>query len=267
LFAVLQQQRDSAAIRDYCQSWLRDILATPPEADAFQRYRRSVRLGNLAVSLVTLPDPIPFDADLAVRAAEESVALDPNMCGQLARVYACLDRLDLARQRLAEVADQTLQSDDPRSLRHVAWRLVNCPVPELQDPVRAVKLARKAVEKSPQASYPQPFWGTLGVAYYRAGNWAAAIAALAEFDAGDANDFFPASHDFFLAMGHWQSGEKEVARRWFDRAVEWMEKNRPQDEELLRFRAEAAELLGERKPSTEASEERPDDGAAVKRGN
>ena len=34
-------------------------------------------------------------------------------------------------------------------------------------------------------------------------------------------------------------------RSWYERAVQWMEKNKPQDEELLRFRAEAAKLLGE----------------------
>jgi WD40 repeat protein len=42
----------------------------------------------------------------------------------------------------------------------------------------------------------------------------------------------------FLAMAHWQLGNKED-----NQAVVWMEKNKPQDEELLRFRAEAAELL------------------------
>ena len=45
-------------------------------------------------------------------------------------------------------------------------------------------------------------------------------------------------------MAHWQVGNKEEARRWYDKAVEWMEKNKPDDEELRRFRAEAAELLG-----------------------
>lgn len=45
-------------------------------------------------------------------------------------------------------------------------------------------------------------------------------------------------------MTHWQLGEKQQAREWYDKAVEWMEKNKPNDEELLRFRAEAEELLG-----------------------
>ena len=48
-------------------------------------------------------------------------------------------------------------------------------------------------------------------------------------------------------MAHWQPGEKDEARKWFDQAVEWMEKNKPDDEELRRFRAEAAELLGANK--------------------
>jgi hypothetical protein len=53
------------------------------------------------------------------------------------------------------------------------------------------------------------------------------------------------SHNgFFLAMAHWQLGDKEQAHTWYDQAVQWMEKNKPQDEELGRFRAEAEELLG-----------------------
>jgi hypothetical protein len=48
---------------------------------------------------------------------------------------------------------------------------------------------------------------------------------------------------FFLAMGHWKLGQREEARKWYDEAVAWMDKNQPQNEELRRFRAEAAELL------------------------
>jgi hypothetical protein len=55
---------------------------------------------------------------------------------------------------------------------------------------------------------------------------------------GDANDWL------FLAMAHWQLGEKDKAREWYDKAVQWMNKNQPKDEELRRFRVEAAEVLG-----------------------
>jgi hypothetical protein len=49
---------------------------------------------------------------------------------------------------------------------------------------------------------------------------------------------------FFLAMTHWQLSDKVEARQWYDKAVEWMDKNQPQNDELQRFRTEAAELLG-----------------------
>ncbi len=54
---------------------------------------------------------------------------------------------------------------------------------------------------------------------------------------GEAGDWY------FLAMAQWRLGQKEQARKWYDQAVRWMEKNKPQDKELRRFRDEAAELL------------------------
>jgi len=44
-------------------------------------------------------------------------------------------------------------------------------------------------------------------------------------------------------MAHWRLGNKDEARRGYDSAVQWMDKNRPKDDELIRFRTEAAELL------------------------
>ena len=45
-------------------------------------------------------------------------------------------------------------------------------------------------------------------------------------------------------MAHWQRDEREDTGKWYDRGVDWMVKNKSQDQELQRFRAEAAELLG-----------------------
>ncbi|MGA2256192.1 MAG: protein kinase [Thermoguttaceae bacterium] len=47
-----------------------------------------------------------------------------------------------------------------------------------------------------------------------------------------------------LAEVHWRLGHKDLARRWFDKAVVWMDKNKAQAEKLRRIRAEAAKLLG-----------------------
>jgi len=60
-------------------------------------------------------------------------------------------------------------------------------------------------------------------------------------EGGDSFDWF------FLDMAHWRLGEKETARKWFDKAVLWMEKNASQNGELQRLPAEAGELLGMKK--------------------
>jgi uncharacterized protein HemY len=84
-------------------------------------------------------------------------------------------------------------------------------------------------------------WSTLGVALYRAGEWKAASEALSKSmelsKGGDATDWF------FLAMTHWQLADKSEARNWYDKAVSWMDQNDKDNEELRRFRDEAAELL------------------------
>jgi superkiller protein 3 len=126
----------------------------------------------------------------------------------------------------------------------LAWRLTNGWDLKLRDPQRALEAARKAVELAPD----DPFtWKMLGWAHYRAGDWKASVEALEKSCAlwsqddpkgGDAYQWF------FLAMAHWRLGEKDKAREWYDRAIEWTDKYRPKNEDLRRFRAEAAELLG-----------------------
>jgi tetratricopeptide (TPR) repeat protein len=97
----------------------------------------------------------------------------------------------------------------------------------------------KAVELQPKQAV---YWRRLVAAQYRAGQWKAAVETLDKAmelrSGGDAFDWF------FLAMAHWQLGHKDEARKWYDKAIQWMEQNKPADEELRRFRAEAAELLG-----------------------
>jgi hypothetical protein len=51
-------------------------------------------------------------------------------------------------------------------------------------------------------------------------------------------------------MAQSRLGNKDQAHASFDKAVAWMEKHRPNDGELARYRAEAAELLGLCSPPT-----------------
>jgi tetratricopeptide (TPR) repeat protein len=131
-------------------------------------------------------------------------------------------------------------------LNNQAWPLATNPDAKLRDPARAVELAQKAVDLWPNEPM---YWNTLGVAHYGAGHWKEAIEALTksmELAKGKLESF----DTFFLAMAHWRLDEKEKAREWYDRAVQWMEKNKDQlqgnkqwPEELRRFHAEAEELL------------------------
>jgi serine/threonine protein kinase/WD40 repeat protein len=127
-----------------------------------------------------------------------------------------------------------------RKADYEAWDLATNLDPRLRDVSRAVQQAKKAVQWEPGTSF---YWNTLGVALYRAGQWRDAIAALKkseELEPGRSFSF----NAFFLAMAHWQMGEKEQAKKLYDQAVQWMVKNKPKDQYLIRFRAEAAELLG-----------------------
>ena len=131
-----------------------------------------------------------------------------------------------------------VHSDRDDVLNGLAWLLAACPDPGFRDPSRAVELARKAITLEPtQGNY----WNTLGAAHYRLGNWDSAVTSLKKSmelrRGGDGFDWV------FLAMARWQQGEKEEARNCYDQAIRWMEKNRPNHEELRGLRLEAAALL------------------------
>jgi tetratricopeptide (TPR) repeat protein len=130
---------------------------------------------------------------------------------------------------------------NPKSAKlhnNLAWLLATCPDSGFRDPKRAIGLAKKAVELVPSDGN---LWNTLGTAEYRAGDWKATITALEKSmdmrQGGDSFDWF------FLAMARWQLGDKEKSRQWYEKAVQWMEKNQPKNEELSRFREEAEKLL------------------------
>jgi uncharacterized protein HemY len=145
--------------------------------------------------------------------------------------------------RQAIVVLEKLVRDHPeRASFHnvLAWYLATCPDPQLRDGARAVSAAARCIELAPKVANNV---NTLGVAHYRAGHWKDAVDTLEKSIAlrvgGTSEDFF------FLAMAHWQLDEQDIARQCYARAVEWMNQNSPYDEELTRFRAEAAGIIGE----------------------
>jgi serine/threonine protein kinase len=210
---------------------------------------------------------LPGEAAAALRYQQQAIAL----CDQLVAEYPDqpLYRMELVRSyfglgivlwrtgRPAEAVQalqQALDAHRPYSgaagrtaddtqfasvHNELAWLLATWPDVKFRDPGRAVALARKAVALAPEKG---TFWNTLGVAYYRACQWRESQEALEKsmkLFGGQCESF----NTFFLAMTHWQLGEREESRRWYREAVAWMEKNKPGDDELRRFRAEAERLL------------------------
>jgi serine/threonine protein kinase/uncharacterized protein HemY len=166
-----------------------------------------------------------------------------NVYLEFAGFLARSQRIDEAaplHRKGCDLLDQSLKRQpNPAGYNDLAWRLAASPVLPFRDPPRAVQFASKAVELAPSDG---GIWNTLGVAQYRAEDFSTAVTSLQKSmdlrAGGDAADWF------FLAMAHWQLGHKDDARVWYEKSVNWMDKNQPKNEELLRFRAEAAELLG-----------------------
>jgi tetratricopeptide (TPR) repeat protein len=273
---LLIRQGKTAEARAHCSRWLRAARGLMSlEYHHVSRGWQAGALHELVRPLVSLGPLAAEDVAACVDGAEWSVKLAPENKAyrktlglayyragrrQEAAALMEMDLGDLGAMIQAEDARQQatgfLQSKqwdmaigayaqaidlEPKTAltrNNLAWLLATCPDSKLRDPSRAVVLAKSAVELAPKEP---SHWNTLGASQYRNGDWKAAIEALSKSmelrKGGDSNDWF------FLAMAHWQLGDKTQARSWFDKAVEWMEKNQPRDEELLRFRDEAAALL------------------------
>ena len=138
------------------------------------------------------------------------------------------------------------------------WALLTCPLSEFRDPERAFSLCNQAWKHDPGF---RDDWNHLGIALYRLGRWAEAIAALEEStrlnSGGDSYDFY------YLSMAYGQLGDVDAARSWLERAVEHKDNDWPVinyfylqsvyawNAPLLRaFRKEAEALLGIEDPAS-----------------
>jgi serine/threonine protein kinase len=166
-------------------------------------------------------------------------------------LHASLGRTRDAEHHFSQAAEHfrlaLAQGPSAETLNDYAWFLAECPGTTPHEPARAVALAEQAVGREPARG---TYWNTLGVARYRAGEFAAADAALRRSMAlrggGDPYDWF------FMAMTCWRLGDRRQARDWYDRAVRWLETNTLLSEEPGRYREEAARLLGVEGPGTPA---------------
>ncbi len=118
-----------------------------------------------------------------------------------------------------------------------AWKLATDPDPSARNPIEAVRLAEQSVAAEPKNA---DFVKTLGVARYRAGDFAGSIEALNRSIAGQGQSGQAA---FFLAMAQARLGRRAEAQQWYRRADEWTRANQPNDAALRRVRGEASAVL------------------------
>jgi serine/threonine protein kinase/tetratricopeptide (TPR) repeat protein len=207
-------------------------------------------LGNLSRVLAELGK-----LDEAIAALRQSLRIKPDNPFALTNLGNLLSKKGEEGEATAsyfkaiEIWDTSSDlANSARLNNDLAWCLVwHAARVGSHDPDQAGQLARKGVELARRAVKLDPkdgnSWSTLGTALYRAGDWKEAIEALGKSEQLAPNER-TAFNGFFLAMAHWQLGHAGEAHAWYDKAVAWMEKNRPKDEELLGFRAEAAALMG-----------------------
>jgi WD40 repeat protein len=144
----------------------------------------------------------------------------------------------------------------------LAWLLATHPDPEFRDSARAVELAGKAVKFDPKNA---AYLNTLGTALYRAGDWSGAIRALRQSNERDDGHSGLGHNGYFLAMAHFRRGEFASARVWFEIAGRFHHHWAAADPELIRFRAEAASLLGLGPAADRKDERAPADNATLAR--
>ncbi len=182
--------------------------------------------------------------DDAIEAYSRLIELKP---GQVDPRYYRAVLLTRAERHAEAIADYefVLQSDPNSALvaNNLAWIYATAPA-GVRSPQKALPLALQAVERQPNDMYAL---NTLGVVYYRLGDYSKAIDAL--LAAAKANPDGATGFDhFFLAMSHHRVGNAAKAHEHFDKALDWWRRQQdlPRDwpEELKQFCLEAAALLG-----------------------
>jgi tetratricopeptide (TPR) repeat protein len=202
---------------------LADLLAAVPEKwEEVDRLRRQAL--THCEQLVLVYSKRPGDTDRLVWRGNQHAndLLDRSCHDAAAKLY-----LKVLRYRPSDAAANN----------GLAWILLTHPDPKRRDTSEAVRRARQAVRA---AAKVHNFHNTLGVAYYRAGNWKNAVASLRQsLRLGGVNAY----NWFFLAMACRRLGEAEQARRWYEKAEQWRKQQQPGNAELRHLRVEARAVL------------------------
>lgn len=219
---------------------------------ALKQYKKaSADLKKFAELTAELP---PNAHDDPMREREISIVFDKlSHCLYLAGHEAeAKDAFLRSQQRAIRAIDL-----DPSSATHKRW-LANllsvCAIPEVREPKRAMQLALAAAESDPCSVN---MLMSLGLAYYRNGDWDKAAASLEQWKA----DYTRSECRFYgyvLAMTYWQLGKTDKAHQLYNEtelATAHVETMYPHPFWAKLLRQEAAGLMGLAKNSVEAEQE------------
>ena len=159
-----------------------------------------------------LPGPEAVDAADRCRSLGRTLKVD----GRLAEAQtAWREELDILTRLTALHPDASdLKQRWCDCANDLAWLLLNHPDPDSRDPVLARALASRVVEKCSDSGV---YWNTLGVAYYRTGDFETAVTTLNRAIAlGCGGNSFD---HVFLAMAHARLGNREESRRCLVQAM------------------------------------------------
>ena len=154
------------------------------------------------------------------------------------RALADHDKLIVDLQRALN-----MDPEHAAAANELAWMYVTGPA-KVRDPVKALPLAQKAVRIAPRHA---GYRNTLGVVYYRLGQFDAALDTLQRSLLDDADGSEKGNNLFFLAMSYARTGANAKARECYDDARRWW-KSQPEmpardAAELSAFRSEAESVL------------------------
>jgi eukaryotic-like serine/threonine-protein kinase len=246
--------------RQLLELWERRVRETPDNAHAreslasahdaiasvYMQFQKWGEMGRHWQSAMEIREALTRDFP-------EELASKSNLawnCRNLATGHCNVQRYDLARpyyERAVQLGRELVaaaptvkeyQNDLDQNIARLSnaytnwsWALSTAADVAERDPIKAVEVAQLAMELRPHSANN---WNNLGVAQYRAGNWPAAVEALEKADSmipgGDRE------HRMFLAMAHWQLGDKDKARELYAQGAAWIAPHRKGSEEQGRFR-------------------------------